>query len=108
MDSARPLLNSLKTVNVKDVYNYTVCNYIYKSISRNEKILVRNESQNSTTQALNEVLHAPYTYSTQTMHFITYFGARVYNIHSVNIRRCVSLVTFKYKLKAHTLTNNGG
>ena len=71
MDSARPLFNSLKIFNVKEVYNYMVCNYIYKSISRNENIFVRNESQHNTRQALNEVLHVPYAHSTQTMQSIT-------------------------------------
>ena len=59
MDRARPLFNSLKIFNVKDVYNYIPCNYIYKSISRNENIFVRYESQQNTRQALNEVLHVP-------------------------------------------------
>ena len=56
--------------------------------------------------ALNEVLRVPYTYSTQTTQSITYSGTRVYN--TVNIRRCKRFVTFKYRLKTHILTNNGG
>ena len=85
-----------------------VCNYIYKSISRNENIFVRNESQHNTRQAANEALHIPYTHSTQTMQSITYSGTRAYNTVPVNIRRCESFVTFKYRLKAHILSNNGG
>ena len=85
-----------------------VCNYIYKSISRNENIFVRNESQHNTRQALNEVLHVPYTYSTQTMQSITYSGTRVYNTVPVKIRGCENFVTFKYRVKAHILSNNGG
>ena len=53
MDSARPLFNSLKIFIVKEVHKYMVCNYIYKSISSNENIFVRNESQHITRQALN-------------------------------------------------------
>ena len=41
MDSASPSFNSLKIFNVKHVYNFMVCSYIYKSISRNENIFVR-------------------------------------------------------------------
>ena len=108
MDSARPLFNSLRIFNVKEVYNYMVCNYIYKSISRNENIFVRNESQHNTRQAVHEALHVPYTHSTQTMQSITYSGTRAYNTVPVNIRRCESFVTFKYRLKAHILSNNGG
>ena len=93
---------------VKEVYNHMNCNDIYKSISRNENIFVRNESQHNTRQALNEVLHVPYTHSTQTMQSITYSGTRAYNTVPVNIRRCESFVTFKYRLKAHILSNNGG
>ena len=74
MDSARPLFNSLKIINAKEVYIYMVCNYIYKSISRNENIFVRNDSQHNTRQALNEVLHVPYTNSTRTVLSITYSG----------------------------------
>ena len=51
-DSARPLPNSVKNVNVKVVYNYMVCNYIYKSISRSEIIFVRCERQQITLQNL--------------------------------------------------------
>ena len=83
-------------------------NYIYNSISRKENIFVRNESQHDTRQALNEVRHAPYTYSNQTMQSNTYSGTRVYNTLPVNIRRCESFVAFKYSLKAHILSNNGG
>ena len=85
-----------------------VCYYIYKSVSSNENIFVRNGSQHSTRQALNEVLNVPYTYSTQTMQSFTYSGTRVYNNVPVNIRRRDSFVTFKYRLKAHSLSNNGG
>ena len=60
MGSARPLFISLEIFNVKEVYNYMVCNYIYRPISRNENIFVRNESQHKNRQALNEVLHAIY------------------------------------------------
>ena len=69
---------------------------------------VRGESQHNTRQALNEVLHVPYTESTQTMKSITYSGTRVYNTVPVNIRRCGSLVAFKHRLRAHILSNNGG
>ena len=47
-DSARPFFNSLKLFNVNDVLNSMVYNYIYKNISRNENIFVRNESQHNT------------------------------------------------------------
>ena len=93
---------------VKEVNNYMVCNYIQKSISRTENIFVRNESQHNTRQTLNEVLHVLYTHSTQTMQTITYSGTRAYNSVLVNIRRCESFVTFKYRLKSHILSNNGG
>ena len=59
-----------------------------KSISRNGNIFVRYLSQHNTRQALNEVLHVPYTYSTQTMQYITYSGTKVFNTIPVNIRRC--------------------
>ena len=36
--------------------------------SWNENIFVRNESEHSTGQALNENLHVPYIHSTQTMY----------------------------------------
>ena len=85
MDSARPLVNSLKIFNVKEVYNYMVCYYIYKSISRNENIFVHNEIQHNTRQALNEVFHVPYIQSSQTMQSITYSGTREYKIVTVNI-----------------------
>ena len=62
MDSAGALFNSLKIFNVKDVNNYMVCNYIRKSISRNENIFVRYGSQQNTRQALNQFLHVLYTY----------------------------------------------
>ena len=52
MDSTRPLFNSLKVFNVKDVHNYMVFNYIYKYISRNESIFVRNGSQHDTMDKL--------------------------------------------------------
>ena len=38
--------------------------------------------------------------STQTVQYITYSGPRI--IVPVNIRRCISFVTFKCRLKAHT------
>ena len=92
----------------KEVYKYMFCNYIYKSISRNENTFVRNESQHNTRQAVHETLHVPYTHSTQTMQSITYSGTRAYNTVPVNIRRCESFVTFKHRLEAHILSNNGG
>ena len=94
--------------NVKDVYDYMVCNYVYKSVSSNGNIFVSNESQHNTKQALNEVLHVRYTYSNQTMQTITYSGTSVCNTVPVNIRICESFVTFKYRLEAHQLSNNGG
>ena len=108
MDSARPFFNSLKKINVKEVYNYMVCTYIYQSISRDDSIFVRNECQHNTRQALNEVLHVPYTQSNQTMQSITYSGTRAYNTIPVNIRKWESFVTFKYRLKTHILSSNGG
>ena len=84
-----------------------VCKYICKWFSRNENIFARYESQHNTKQAVNEVLNVPYTYSTQTMQSFTYSGTRVYNNVPLNIRRCDSFVTFKYRLKASTLSNNG-
>ena len=108
IDSSRPLFNSLKIYNVKDAYNYTVCNYIYKSIPNNENIFVRHERQHNTKQALNKVLHVRHTYSTQAKQSITYSATRVFKTVPVNIRRCEILVTFKYRLKAHILSNNGG
>ena len=78
-----------------------VCFYIYKSISRNENIFVRNQSQHNTRQALDEVLHVPYTHSTQNMQSITYSGTRAYHTVPVSIRRCESFVTFEYRLKAY-------
>ena len=62
MDSVRQLFNSFKIFNVKEVYNYMVCNFIYNSTSRNENIWVRNENQHNTRQVVNEVLHVPYTH----------------------------------------------
>ena len=102
MHSAGPLFNSLKIFNVKEVYKYTVCDHIYRSISRIENSLVHYESQHNTRQALNEVLHVPYTHSTQTMQSITYSGTRAYNTVPVNIR------IFKYRLNAHILHVNDG
>ena len=108
MDSARPLFNSLKIFNVNEVYNYMVCNYIDKSFSRNENIFVHNKSQHTTRQAVNEVLRVPYTHSTQTMQSITYSGTRAYSTAPVSIIRFESFITFKYRLKAHILSINGG
>ena len=85
-----------------------VCKYIYQCILRNENIFVRTESEHNTRQALSEFLNVSYTYSTQTMQSITYSCIRVYNTVPVNIRICESFVTFKYRLKAHILSNNGG
>ena len=56
---------------------------------------------------LNEALHVPFTHSTQTMQSITYSGTRAYNTVPINIRRGESFVTFKFRLKAHILSNNG-
>ena len=62
-----------------------VCYYIYKCFSRNVNISVRTESQHNTKQALNDVLHVPYTYSSQTLQSITNSGTQVYNTVPVNI-----------------------
>ena len=78
-DNAGPLYNSLKSCNAKDEYNYMVCKYIYKIISRNENIFVHHESQHNTRQALNQVLHFPYTYSTQTKQSFANSGTKVLN-----------------------------
>ena len=59
-------------------------------------------------KSLDEAHHIPYSHSTQTMQSITYSGTREYNTVPVNIRRCESFVTFKYRLKAHILSHNGG
>ena len=83
-------------------------NYMYKFISRNENIFVSNESQHSTRQALNKVLHVPYTYSTQTMESITHSGTRECDTVPVNIIGCESFVAFKNRLKAHVLFISGG
>ena len=104
MDSARPLYNSLDISNAKVVYNYMVCYFIYKSISRSEDIFVRHETQHNTRQALNQVLDVPHTHCTQTVQPITYSGPKNLNTVPVNIRRCKSFVTFKYRLKAHILS----
>ena len=84
------------------------CSYIYKTISRNENIVVHNESKHKTRQAVNEVLHAPYAHLTQSMQSFTYSGTRAYNTVPVNIRRCESFVTFKYRQKIHISSNDGG
>ena len=84
-----------------------VCNYIYQSTSRNDNTFVRNDSQHSTRQALNYVIHVPYTHSTQTMQSYLYSGTRAYKTVTINIRRCESFVTFTYRLKAHILSNIG-
>ena len=70
-----------------------VCIYGYNSISKIENIFVPYKSQHDTRQALNEVLHVPYTYSTKAMHSITYSGPRIFNTVPVNIRICESCVT---------------
>ena len=87
MDRAGPLFKSSKIFEVKDVYKYMVCNSIYKSISRNNDIFVRYESQHNNRQALNQVFYVLYTYSIQFMQTITYSGTRVFNTNLVNIRR---------------------
>ena len=103
MDSARTLYISLEKFNVKEVYNYMICNCIYKSISRNDNIFVRYECQQITRQALYEVLHAPYTPSTQTLQSFTFFGIWAYITFPVNIRRRKRLVSFKYRLKTNIM-----
>ena len=108
IDSARSLFESLKNFNVKDTYNFMICYYFYKSMSRSEIVFIRIVIQHKTGQTLNQVLYLPHTYSTQTMHSITYSGPRVFNTVFLNIRRCESIVTLKYRLKAHILSNNGG
>ena len=65
MNCAEQLFNSLKIFNVKYVYEYMLCIYIYKSTSGSENIFLRNETQHNTRQTLNKILHVPYTYSTQ-------------------------------------------
>ena len=64
-----------------------VCIYIYKSISKSKNIFVRYESQHFTRQTLNQDFHVPHTYSTQSMHPITYSRLRIFNISPVNSRR---------------------
>ena len=104
MNSARPLFNGFKECNVKYVCDYMVCIHIYKSVSRKENIFVHYESQNCTKQTLNQVLHVPHTYSIQTVRYITYSSARLIYTFPVNIRRCKSFVTLKYRLKAPILS----
>ena len=103
-DNGSPLFNALKIFNVKRVYNYILCIYIKKSLSRNENIFVRYENQHNTRWALNHALHVPYTYSIQSIQSTTYSRSRILNTVPVNIRSCECFVTFKYRLKAHILT----
>ena len=108
IDSTRPLFKSLKIFNVEEVFNYMVCNFFYKSISRNENIIVRNEIQHNTRQDLLEVSHVPFTHSTQTTQYIKYSGTRAYNTVPKDIRIIKSFVTLKYRLKVYILFINGG
>ena len=55
----------------------------------NENIFVRNESQHNTREALKEVLHVPYTYSSQTMQSIAYSVTRVYNTVTVHCKKFI-------------------
>ena len=101
--SPHPNLILKKIFIVKDMYNYMVCIYILKSISSGENVLEYRETQHNTRQALSQNLHVPHAYCTQTKHFLTYIGPRFFNTVLINIRRCKSFVTFKYRLEAHIL-----
>ena len=50
-------------------------------------------ARHNTRQALNELFHVPYTYSSQTVQSIKYYGTKVYNTVPVNIRSSESFVT---------------
>ena len=55
--------------------------------------------------SLNQVLHAPPKYSTQTKQYITFSSHILFYTVTVSLKKCEFFVTFEYRLKTYTFSN---
>ena len=104
MSSAPPLYYSLGIFPLRNIFKYSVCCYVNKSMEqdRTEFSLISNERHQlrSTNQQL---LFVPRTHSTHSRQCIKFIGPRTFNSLPIEIRAISDFVSFKCVLKRHIL-----
>ena len=96
-----PLFSQLKMLNIRKVYQYIACNYVYKSLAKSESHFSYQINNYNTRQAQNRLLTIPFTRSSHTMKSLSLSGPRNYNALPLTVKESKTFATFKKRLRDH-------
>ena len=101
LSSSDPLYSQLKLFNVRRVYQYMICNYVYKSLANSELNFSYQINNYNTRQAQNRLLNVPFSRSSHTMKSLLLSGPRNYNALPLTVEESRTFATFKNRLRNH-------
>lgn len=88
-------------INIRTIYICTICNYLYKNISKQQYVTHKY----STRSIANSLLNIPRSNKTINQRFVDYFAPKIFNQIPKNIREIKNFCSYKKKCRQY-VTNN--